>query len=129
MLANHACGIKKKQASALDAKVPRISAAKPWEFYAGKTGLLSAAYPVSWHAYTPSVVRVRVRPGEHVMVHVPPTGLMPLQLDVSRPTMVWPMPVVVGMLGQAHRGSCSFVVLSERPNRLNGEGGCVEPKE
>jgi hypothetical protein len=66
--------------------------------------------------------RVMFKPVPHVMVHVPPTGLMPLQLDVSRPTICTILPlsvVVVGMLGHAHRGSCSLVLLVERPNRLH----------
>jgi hypothetical protein len=60
-------------------------------------------------------------PAEHVTVHLPVTGLMPLQLEVSRPTMACPVEVVVGMLGHAHRGSCSLVELVESPNRLRGK--------
>jgi hypothetical protein len=66
-------------------------------------------------------VRTLLSPAEHVTVHLPVTGLIPLQLEVSRPTMVCPVEVVVGMLGHAHRGSCSLVELVESPNRLRGK--------
>lgn len=64
------------------------------------------------------MVRVLVSPGAHEIVHVPPTGLIPLQLDVSRPRICCPVAVVDGMLGHAHRGSCSLVVLSDLAKRL-----------